>query len=217
VLLRLRDAQGALLLPEVFMAPAERLHMAARIDLWVVRQVLALLHEGAALQDLGTLSVNLTAASISDPACHAALAQLLAAQPAASLRICFEISESVAIGHLAETEAFIAAMQPHGVRFAIDGCGRGVSLFGALKRLPVHYLKIDGEFVRDLVNDPVDQAMVRCIHEVAHALGWQTIAEFVDRAEVLEVLRRIGIDHAQGYLLHQPVPLEVVLGLGPGD
>jgi diguanylate cyclase (GGDEF)-like protein/PAS domain S-box-containing protein len=218
VLLRLRDAQGALLLPEVFMAPAERLHMAARIDLWVVRQVLALLEsDGAALRQLGTLSVNLTQASISDPACHAALGQLLAAQPAASRCICFEISESVAIGHLAETEAFIEVMQPHGVRFAIDGVGRSVSLLGTLKHLPLHFLKIDGEFVRDLVNDPVDQAMVRCIHEVAHALGWQTIAEFVDRAEVRDVLGQIGIDHAQGYLLHQPVPLEVVLGLGPGD
>ncbi|MEY8875386.1 MAG: EAL domain-containing protein [Leptothrix sp. (in: b-proteobacteria)] len=218
VLLRLRDPQGALLLPEVFMAQAERLHMAARIDLWVVRQVLALLESaGAALQDLGVLSVNLSGASISDPACHAALGQLLAAQPAESPRICFEITESIAIGRLAETETFINAMQQHGVRFAIDGCGRGVSLLGTLKHLPLHFLKIDGEFVRDLVNDPVDQAMVRCIHEVAHALGWQTIAEFVDRAEVHEALRRIGIDHVQGFLLHQPVPLEAVLGLASGD
>ncbi|MFM2058648.1 MAG: hypothetical protein RLY71_3033 [Pseudomonadota bacterium] len=218
VLLRLRDAQGALLLPEVFMAPAERLHVAARIDLWVVRQVLTLLESvGAALHDPGMLSVNLSAASISDQACHVALGQLLAAQPGASRCLCFEITESVATTHLAETQAFIETMQPHGVRFAIDGFGRGVSLFGALKRLPVHYLKIDGEFVRDLVNEPVDQAMVRCIHEVAHALGWQTIAEFVDRAEVHEALGRIGIDHVQGFLLHQPVPLEAVLGLESAD
>ncbi len=218
VLLRLREPGGGLILPGAFLSAAERFHMMPRIDRWVVRHVFELLARGGShLERVGTLSVNLSGQSIGDRAFHRFVAELAATQGIDTRKLCFEITETAAITHLVEANAFIGDMRSLGVRIALDDFGAGASSFGYLKALPVDYLKIDGQFVRDLVSDPLDRATVRCFHEVAEVMGVETIAEFVTDADILAVLRHIGIHYAQGYLLHRPEPLDVLLGLGDGD
>jgi EAL domain-containing protein (putative c-di-GMP-specific phosphodiesterase class I) len=104
-------------------------------------------------------------------------------------------------------------MRTYGVRFALDDFGSGVSSFGYLKSLPVDYLKIDGQFIRDLEEDLVDQATVRCISEVSKITGKKTVAEFVETEAVETLLREIGIDYAQGFLRHRPVALDTIFDL----
>ncbi len=112
---------------------------------------------------------------------------------------------------LADAALFIEQMHSAGVRIALDDFGAGASSFGYLKSLSVDYLKIDGQFIRDLVDDPLDEAAVRCFVEVAKVVGIQTIAEFVDSPAVLERLRKIGVHFAQGFLIHKPEPIEHLL------
>jgi EAL domain-containing protein (putative c-di-GMP-specific phosphodiesterase class I) len=112
---------------------------------------------------------------------------------------------------MADAAVFIRQIRALGVQVALDDFGAGASSFGYLKTLPVDYLKIDGQFVRDLVDDPMDEAAVRCFAEVARIIGVKTVAEFVDRPEVLAKLHAMGIDYAQGFLLHRPAPLQDLL------
>jgi EAL domain-containing protein (putative c-di-GMP-specific phosphodiesterase class I) len=99
---------------------------------------------------------------------------------------------------------FISTLKGLGCRFALDDFGSGVSSFAYLKNLPVDYLKIDGMFVKDIVDDPIDHAMVKSINEIAHVMGMQTIAEFVENDEIKGMLRKIGVDYAQGYGIGRP-------------
>jgi EAL domain-containing protein (putative c-di-GMP-specific phosphodiesterase class I) len=115
------------------------------------------------------------------------------------------------VTNLGDAAAFITRIRTLGVQVALDDFGSGASSFGYLKTLPVDYLKIDGQFVRDVVDDPLDEAAVRCFAEVARVVGVKTVAEFVDRPEVLAKLRSMGIDYAQGFLLHRPAPLNDLL------
>ena len=215
VLLRLREPGGGLILPGAFLSAAERFHMMPRIDRWVVRHVFEVLARGGAhLERIGTLSVNLSGQSMGDRTFHRFVAELAAAQGIDTRKLCFEITETAAITHLVEANAFISDMRSLGVRIALDDFGAGASSFGYLKALPVDYLKIDGQFVRDLVSDPLDRATVRCFHEVAEVMGIETIAEFVTDVDILGVLRHIGIHHAQGYLIHKPEPLDDLMRRG---
>ena len=143
--------------------------------------------------------------------------ELLAETKVDAHKLCFEITETAAITNLADATAFIAEVRSLGVRMSLDDFGAGASSFGYLKALTVDYLKIDGQFIRDLIADPLDRAAVRCFHDVARVIGVKTIAEFVEHQAALDVLREIGIDYAQGYLIHRPEPLEdLVAGLLSG-
>jgi len=125
--------------------------------------------------------------------------------------VCFEITETATVTNLTEAARFIERIRSLGIQMALDDFGAGASSFGYLKSLPVDYLKIDGQFIRDLIEDPLHEAAVRCFVDVAKIIGVKTVAEFVDRAEVLAKLREIGIDYAQGFLLHRPEPLQHLL------
>jgi diguanylate cyclase len=129
-------------------------------------------------------------------------------------RLCVEITETAAVTNMADAAAFIKQIRTLGVQVALDDFGSGASSFGYLKTQPVDYLKIDGQFVRDVVDDPLDEAAVRCFAEVARIVGVKTVAEFVDRPEVLAKLTALGIDYAQGFLLHRPEPLNELLSSG---
>ncbi|MCK5092178.1 MAG: EAL domain-containing protein, partial [Gammaproteobacteria bacterium] len=122
--------------------------------------------------------------------------------------ICFEITETAAIANLTEAITFIQALKNDGCRFSLDDFGSGLSSFSYLKNLPVDYLKIDGIFVKNIVNDPIDLAMVNAIHQIGTVLGIKTVAEFVENKQILEHLRGIGVDYAQGYGIHVPEPFE---------
>jgi len=213
VLLRLIDNDGQRLSPAMFLPAAERFHLASRIDRWVLGAVLdrmAALGDGPAP---AMLCVNLSGQSVGDRAFHRhAVERLEAAGPAICARLCVEITETAAVTNMADASVFIDRVRSLGVRVALDDFGAGASSWGYLKSLRVDYLKIDGQFVRDVVDDALDEAAVRSFVEVAHVLGARTVAEFVDRPEVLARVREMGVDHAQGYLLHRPEPLEAVLG-----
>jgi EAL domain-containing protein (putative c-di-GMP-specific phosphodiesterase class I) len=118
--------------------------------------------------------------------------------------ICFEITETAAIASYSQANRFIHALKEIGCRFALDDFGTGLSSFGYLKHFPVDFLKIDGSFVKEILHDPIDREMVRSINEIGHLTGKQTIAEFAENAEIITMLRGIGVDYAQGYGVSEP-------------
>lgn len=212
VLIRLRDDEGRLIPPGAFLPAAERFHLAPRIDRWVVRHTLAALSAHADdLAAVDTIAINLSGQSVTDPSFQQHLSELLDQTRIDIRKLCLEITETAAITKLQDAADFIAAVRERGVRVALDDFGAGAASFGYLKALPVDYLKIDGQFIKNLVHDALDQATVRCFSEVARVLGLKTIAEFVEDEPTLWALRSLGVDHAQGYLVHKPEPLEQVL------
>ncbi len=212
VLLRLREADGSFSQPGVFIPAAERFHLASRIDRWVLRQAIDWMN-GAKIESIDMLCVNLSGQSVGDRAFHRwAIGVLEEAGPAICRRLCVEITETAAVTNLADASIFIHQIRKVGVRVALDDFGAGASSFGYLKTMPVDFLKIDGQFVRDLVSDRLDQAAVRCFVDVASMLGIKTVAEYVDDPDVLATLRGMGVDLAQGFLIHRPAPIGELLG-----
>ena len=212
VLLRLLDTDGSLIPPGAFLPAAERFHLSSRVDRWVLQHALARLAAVPDLQAVELLCINLSGQSIGDRAFHRHAVELLTlAGPAVCQRVCFEITETAAITNMADATHFIEQVRALGVRMALDDFGAGASSFGYLKSLSLDLLKIDGQFIKDLIDDPLDDAAVRCFVDVARVVGVQTVAEFVDRPEILQRVREHGIDYAQGFLLHRPEPFDAVL------
>jgi len=211
ILLRLRESNGSLSLPGIFIPAAERFHLATRIDRWVLRRAIDWM-SSAPLGAIEMLCVNLSGQSVGDRAFHRwAIGVLEEAGPSICHLLCLEITETAAITNLADASMFIHQLRQVGVRVALDDFGAGASSFGYLKTMPVDFLKIDGQFVRDLVTDRLDQAAVRCFVDVASLLGIKTVAEYVDHPDVLRTLRAMGVDMAQGFLIHKPAPLAELL------
>jgi diguanylate cyclase (GGDEF)-like protein/PAS domain S-box-containing protein len=212
VLLRLHQPDGVLVAPGAFLPAAERFHLASRIDRWVLRNTIEWL---AALPDpqcIELLSVNLSGQSVGDRSFHCWALELLAkAGSRLCSSLCLEISETAAVANVADATLFVDQVRAVGVRVALDDFGGGAASFGYLKTLRVDTLKIDGQFVRDLVDDPLDEVAVRCFTDVAKVMGLTTVAEFVDKPAILARLQEMGIDFAQGYLLHEPAPIDQLI------
>ncbi|BCX88394.1 hypothetical protein MIN45_P0763 [Methylomarinovum tepidoasis] len=210
ILLRLPQSNGVEP-PASFLSAAERYHLMPRIDRWVVCRTLTLLSRHS--NPTTRFSINLSGQSLGDPELLALIQE--GCQHFDPKRLCFEITETAAITHLAQTQPFLATLKSLGCRLALDDFGAGFSSYAYLKRLPVDYLKIDGQFIRNLSQDPVDLAMVRSINEVAHILGKRTVAEFVESEAIMQQLIELGVDYAQGFFVGQPVPLKTVLQTQP--
>ncbi|MFH0341211.1 MAG: EAL domain-containing protein [Chromatiales bacterium] len=204
VLLRLADEHAGLLLPSVFIPAAERYQQMRAVDRWVVRAALSNL---AARGDVMRYGINVSAQSLCDADFLDFVLGQLDAAGVPPGRICFEITETAAITDLKHALRFMGAIKERGCRFALDDFGSGLASFGYLKTLPVDYLKIDGHFVKDIPADPFDDAVVRAIQGIAETLGLRTIAESVESEAILERLRVIGVDYAQGYAIARPAPL----------
>ena len=212
LLLRLREPDGSLVMPGAFLPPAERFQMATRLDQWVLQKTLSLLAEQACLDGIDRIALNVSGQSVVDPSFRQTVDQMLAqAGTEVSRRLCFEITETAAITNASAALEFIATVRRRGSTVALDDFGSGTASFGALKTLPVTHLKIDGQFVTGVIDDPLDDVAVRCFVEVAEVIGLRTVAEFVESASVLERLRQIGVHYAQGYHLHRPEPFETVM------
>ncbi len=212
VLLRLEDDNRTPILPGAFLPAAERFKLIYRIDQWVLCNVISWLSANKAQVDIGTLWVNLSGQSVGDKRFQAeAIVMLSEAGSDICHALCFEITETAAVTNLSEAAAFITELRELGVRVALDDFGAGASSFGYLKTLPVDFLKIDGQFVRNLIDNPLDAAAVRCFTEVATVMGIKTVAEFVETVDVLDQLKIIGIDYVQGWLLHKPAPISDLL------
>jgi len=212
VLLRMVCEKGKLVSPGAFLPSAERFHMASRIDRWVVNEAFEwMARHREALGHLDTLSINLSGLSIGDRDFHRYVIDLIETIAFDHHKLCFEITETAAITNLSDATSFFESMHAFGIRFALDDFGSGLSSFSYLKNLPADYLKIDGQFIRDLATNLVGQATVKCIHEVARITGKKTVAESVETEAVEALLRGIGIDYTQGFLRHRPEPLDTIL------
>jgi diguanylate cyclase (GGDEF)-like protein/PAS domain S-box-containing protein len=212
VLIRLKDANGNIISPGTFLPAAERFHMASRVDNWVVKSVfLWLQHNQNKISHIDSISINLSGQSIGDEAFHDYILMLIGSIPIDFSKVCFEITETATITNIHLAKSFIQIMKSHQIKFSLDDFGSGVSSFGYLKSLDVDYLKIDGQFIKKINEDPVDLATVRCILEIAKVTGKKTIAEWVETVEVETILRRLGADYTQGYLRHEPEPIDQML------
>jgi EAL domain-containing protein (putative c-di-GMP-specific phosphodiesterase class I) len=212
VLLRKVGRDKTLSLPGAFLPAAERFHMVSRIDRWVLDHAIAWMAAAPALETIDLLAVNISGQSVGDAAFQLwAINRLAQAGPRICHRLCLELTETAVVTNLADAAHFIKQVREIGVRVALDDFGAGASSFGYLKSLPVDFLKIDGQFVRDLISDPLDQVAVRSFTDVAAVAGLRTIAEFVDNQAVMDKLRTMGVDYAQGYLIHKPAPIDELL------
>jgi diguanylate cyclase (GGDEF)-like protein/PAS domain S-box-containing protein len=221
ILLRLIDEDGSLVQPGSFLPAAERYNLMPAIDQWVIRSVF---QRYRALADLMgeplTCCVNLSGTTLTaDGILDFIRAQArLHALPAGS--ICFEVTETAAINNMRAATDFMREVKALGFSFALDDFGVGTSSLAYLKTLPVDYLKIDGSFVRNITRDPIDHAMVDTINRVGHIMGLQTIGEYAESGPVIDELRKLGVDFAQGYGVHRPEPLPVpasTVGGRPGQ
>src|SRR5512139_3641121 len=214
LLLRMVDDDGSEILPMAFIPAAERYSIMPSLDSWVIEETLRLCQRYlAAMREQHCLfAVNLSGASLKDPTFRRMLLATLDDNPALGPHLCFEITETAAIGNLAVVNEFIEAMRAFGCSFALDDFGSGLSSFTYLKNLKVDYLKIDGAFVRDIASNAIDRSMVEAIHRIGHQMGLKTVAEYVESDQVLALLRQMGVDYVQGSGIHRPEALESLCG-----
>ncbi len=204
ILIRLRDEQGALIMPSGFLPAAERFGLSADIDRWVILNAIRLLAEKRRESPNLCYSINLSGQTLSEPAvCDLVIHELrrTGLDPSA---LTFEVTETVAIANMTLAESFLDKLQKIGCSTALDDFGAGMSSFAYLRELPVNYVKIDGRFVRNMTANTTDQAMVRAMNDIAHALGKTTVAEFVEDESCFLLLREYGVDSAQGFHLGRP-------------
>ena len=210
VLVRLSEADGTLILPGAFISIAERYGLIHDIDRWVVTRAIHLLRDADPTQ-CEALEVNLSGKAFSDGQLLPKIRRELDKASVDPSRLVLEITETAAVADTRRAQRFIETLQGIGCRFALDDFGVGFSSFYYLKHLPIDFLKIDGSFIRGLKSNEVDQHLVRSMVEIARALGKETIAEFVEDAETLELVRRYGLDHAQGFEVGRPQPAAELL------
>lgn len=214
ILVRMRDSAGRLVPPGHFLPAAERYNLMGRIDRWVIRNTLDwLLANPESRAAIDICAINLSGLSFGDYRLLDDIrAQLESSRGVHPGKLCFEVTETAAITNLQKARGFIEELKQIGCSFALDDFGSGVSSFGYLKNLPVDILKIDGMFVRDVCNNATDRAIVESINRIGHEMGMLTIAEFAENSAVIDMLREMGVDYAQGFGVSRPAPLDEVAG-----
>jgi len=211
ILMRMIDDDGSLVLPGAILPAAERFHMMPRIDRWVLRTILDWMADHRdELADAELIAVNLSGQSLGDKAFHRYALDLIGSTRCDVRKLCFEVTETSAIANLEDAAEFVRFMRGLGVRSALDDFGSGAASFGYLKTLPVDFLKIDAQFIRNIIGNPLDDVAVRCFRDVAAVLGIQTIAESIEDEATRERLLEIGIDFGQGFAMHRPEALSAV-------
>jgi diguanylate cyclase (GGDEF)-like protein len=212
VLVRLMDENGQMHTPGGFLPAAERYGLAGMVDMRVLEKTLAVMAEYPDWPAAGgRCHVNVSGASVSSHDFHDFVVRVLERYRVSGQRLCFEITETAAMANLNDAWRFFDLVCNRGVSIALDDFGSGMSSFNYLRNLPAAMLKIDGAFVRDMVSESRDYAVVRAIKDVAEALNKTTVAEFVETGETMRQLRELGVDYAQGFAIHRPEPLEQLL------
>ena len=202
VLVRVQDRENNLILPSAFFTPAERFEMMAQIDRLVIKQALTALSQSESKQCY--LSINLSEQILKDEGFVEYLEELVTNSDVDTRHIVFEISERIAVYNAEQITPVLDALTDMGFGLAIDDYGVGYASFQYLKHSPVHWLKLDSSLIEGLCDDPVDQITVKAIAQTATTLGMHTVAKFVPNQETLELLKKLGVTHAQGYFLHEP-------------
>jgi len=210
-LIRLRGEDGRMLAPGLFIPSAERYGLMWQIDRWMVENAIAYLKDVETERE-ALYTINLSAQTFGDRAFAEFVEMTLESYGVDAGRVCFELTETAAITNIANASELMMALKDLGCSILLDDFGSGLSSFGYLKNLPIDYLKIDGQFVRDLTTDPLDEVMVRMCQELAKVLGVKTVAEFIENQEILEAVKAIGVDYAQGYHLARPRPAMQLVG-----
>jgi diguanylate cyclase (GGDEF)-like protein/PAS domain S-box-containing protein len=215
LLLRMRDEAGNIVSPDNFIAAAERYGLMPAIDRWVIENALRwLVSEADERERLAMCSINLSGQSLGDDKFLPFVIDQFRRSGIDASKICFEITETAAIASFAQACRFIAALKELGCRFALDNFGTGLSSFGYLKHFPVDFLKIDGSFVKEILHDPIDREMVCSINAIGHLTGKLTIAVFAENFEIINMLRNLGVDYAQGYGIASPQRIRKVAANG---
>ncbi len=207
LLLRMRAADGELILPAAFLPVAERFDLMPAIDRWVARHAIRMVGAERRRGRELVVEVNISGASAGCPELLALIEHELEEAEVDPAQIIFEITETIAVGNIPRAQHFAARLADLGCRFALDDFGAGFGSFYYLKHLPFDYLKIDGEFVRHSIENPIDRLVIQAVVDIARGLGKRTVAEHVGDAQTAALLRRMGVDHGQGYHLGQPGPL----------
>jgi EAL domain-containing protein (putative c-di-GMP-specific phosphodiesterase class I) len=209
MLVSMVDEKGVIIGPDAFIPAAERYNLMPSIDRWVIDSAfrfIGALPDNAA--NLHTCCINLSGSSLTDEHLLQYVQGKLVEHGVSPGLVCFEITETATIANMNRALRLISELRARGCRFALDDFGTGLASFAYLKHLPVDFLKIDGTFVKNIVRDPVNLAIVKAINEIGHALGIKTIAEYVEDVETLEALRELGVDYGQGFGIARPKPLE---------
>lgn len=207
ILLRLHDEAGRIILPDSFIPAAERYGLMTSLDRWVVENVFKLIARCMIERPgrpMAMCAINLSGITIGDDDFLSFLREKFNAYGIPPSMICFEITETSAISNLGSAIRFINELKALGCFFSLDDFCAGMSSFAYLKHLPVDFLKIDGSFVKDMLDDPINRAMVEVINHIGHVMGKRTIAEFVETPHIEQALLEIGVDYAQGYLIERP-------------
>ena len=212
ILVRMIDEQGAPIVPDHFIPAAERYILMPAVDRWIIQKLFTT--EGDQLRawheehrDQFLFAVNLSGTSLGDEAFLPFLKRQFKSQHIPPASICFEITETAAIRSLHHARKFMRELSEMGCTFALDDFGSGLSSYNYLRELPVHYLKIDGSFVQDMNSNPVNYALVASINQIAHVLGLKTIAEWAENDSIINQLRALNVDYAQGYAIGTPLPV----------
>ncbi len=204
VLLRMRTREGVVVEPAAFLPMAERNGLMGFIDRWVIETVIRRLGEwlrAGLASEAELLFINLSAATLEDPETHAFVGGLLTQHGVPGHMLCFETTETSAVVNLSAATGLAQRMKALGCRFALDNFGSGLSSFSYLKGLPLDFVKIDGRFVRDMLVDPMDRAVVESVQRIGHVIGLRTVAEFVETPAHLAAIRSLGFDAAQGFAI----------------
>jgi len=209
VLLRMVDDKGQIIPPGSFIPAAERFGLMSAVDRWVVSKIFRMISQAmtTVIQNNFHFAINLSGQTLADAETLHFITEQLEHYKITPGVISFEITETAAISNLSSAKLFIKTLKSKGCQFSLDDFGSGLSSFAYLKNLPVDFLKIDGEFVKDIVDNPIDLAMVQSINQIGHVMELKTIAEFVENDEILAKLQEVGVDYAQGYGIGKPFPL----------
>jgi Amt family ammonium transporter len=210
ILSRMQDGEGGVVLPNNFVPAAERYQLMGAVDLNIVQKLLAFLSEqplDLLRPDTLSVAVNLSGTSLGSPALLESLRAAIKLSAVPPQCLMFEITETAAITHLEESVRWMNQLRELGCRFALDDFGAGLSSYAYLKNLPIDYLKIDGAFIRKIDQDPLSRAIVASITDIGHQMGLRIVAEHVETEAILEAVRRVGVDYAQGYRVGRAKPL----------
>ncbi len=217
LLIRMISSDGGIIPPGSFIPAAERYKLMYRVDQWVINEALWLFAEHSSAFSNTIFSINLSGFSLTQKSLLDYIKSKFDEYQVPYQNFCFEITETAAITNLSTARDFMHELKKLGCSFALDDFGSGLSSFAYLKSLPVDYLKIDGSFIKDILDDPIDASMVAAINTIGHEMGLTTVAEFVESMEIMLQLKEIGVDYAQGFCIGEPAPLKRLYGPNPSS
>ena len=206
ILIRLKEKNGEVVSPFHFIPSAERFNLMPKIDRWVINKTLQKMAAEFVKFPNSKLvcSINLSGQSFSDEGFVSYIKEQINRFSVPADRVCLEMTETVAVSNLTQAVKFMEELKAFGCTFSLDDFGSGMSSFTYLKNLPVDYLKIDGHFVKTMMENKIDKAMVNSIHQIGSVMGLKTIAEFVENDDIMNELKKMGINYGQGYGIHKP-------------